>query len=51
MRPISLTRASFLGLTAIALCVGLTPYTARADIVGTPVRAVPFSVFLIFRTL
>jgi len=35
--PISLTRKSFLGLTAIALCVGLTAGTARADLVGTPI--------------
>jgi len=35
--PISLTRKSFLGLTAIALCVGLTTGTARADLVGTPI--------------
>jgi hypothetical protein len=32
-----LTRKSFLGLTAIALCVGLTAGTARAALVGTPI--------------
>lgn len=32
-----LTRKSFLGLTAIALCVGLTAPAARADLVGAPI--------------
>jgi hypothetical protein len=32
-----LTRKSFLGLTAIALCVGLSAPAARADLVGFPV--------------
>jgi len=35
MQPISVTRKLLLGLTAIALCVGLTANSARADVVGT----------------
>jgi len=39
MQPISLTRKLLLSLTAIALCVGLTANTARADVVGTLIPA------------